>query len=390
MSVSTKAKAVVPYTNEALPDLNPKKPLDARKVKIKEVITPKETQSRKDTDPGLNVTEFRCQKYAEAMKGGAKFPPIKLIEVTDMPGHRDEAVLVVWDGHHTVGAAEIAKIDVLDALVWKGTWAQALAAASTLANVEHDGNGKPRDRADLVRGMHMYVKALLAAGIARKDLPSNRQLAIKFQISHTNVNDEDPCGRRQEGTKTPEQKKAEKKALRDAAKNGTANGVVAAGAAHLGTLAGPAEKRYEVVRRATGEIAGTYAGENAIKALEQFKAKTPGAVLTDFMTRELVVAPPKSGSAKGLSFDWGRIEDTIGHLARGLDGAGDMFNLKKRPEWKTAFANLNSILEIVKGLRAETKAKAIEEAKKAEAKKPEAKKAKDDSEDDSEVVVVTK
>lgn len=348
------------YVSDKLPDLNPAKPDEKKKLKVKEIEAPKASQARVDTDPGYNVDVHRAESFAEKMKAGEKFPPVKVCLVEDMPGKKGTPVHVLWDGHHTHAGAEIAKIAEVDALIWKGTWAQCLAAAASFANSEHENAGKPKSFKDRIRSCILYVKGLAEVGVTKRELPSNRQLAKRFAVSHTAVGDADPCDRRQEGTKTPEQKKEEKANVRA---NGAA--AVAAGAAHLnGTPAQVATKRFEVVKRDDQTVAGTFEAETPAKALEAFKTAKPDVNLVEYVTKELVTTPPKSGSVATIGFDWARMESDLGSLARGLDGMGDIYKCKDSAEWKNARANLNSFATILKGLRKELTAKKPVEAKK--------------------------
>lgn len=345
------------YTNDMLVMVNPLKPDMKIKINPKDVELPRATQARVDTDSGYTVEMERAKSFAQKMEAGEVFPPVKLMLVEDMPGSKGKPVHVAWDGHHTVAGAEIAKVKEIDAFVWKGTWAQALAAAATLANVEHENNGKPKSFKDKKHSLHVYVKSLELAGVTKSKLPSNRQLAAMFGISHTAVGDEDPCGRRAEGSKTGEEKKEEKKLQRVAAKGAD---VVAAGKAHLeGSNGKPAAgmPTYDVLRKATQEKVGTYQAETPAKALETYKEKHPGAQLSDYVTRE-VKADPKAGSeAPKIGFDWQKMEADLGSVVRGFDAAGELFGFKGRPEFKTGRSNLNAFADILKALRKEATAK---------------------------------
>lgn len=341
-----KKPEVEAYKNDALKMLNPKRPDSTGKVKPKDVHFPKHTQARQDTDSGEVVDTNRVKDFAEKMRNKVEFPPIKIITVTDMPGMIDKEVDVCWDGFHTgLGALE-AGLTEIPAHKWKGTWAQALAAAAVLANQEHENNGKPKSFKDKLRSLHMYVKGLSWAGVGKKDYPSNRQLALMFGISHTAVGDEDPCERRKTDTKPKEQKLKEKK---DQRQNG-----VQSGQAHMGTLPPEGHKRFEVIRRATQEAQGTFTAETVAGALEEFKKKTPGAVLTDFTVRELTTTPPKPGTEKSVGFDWQRMEADVGGVVRGWEAAGDIFDLKKTGEWKRAQAAMNTFLEVMKATKTQT------------------------------------
>lgn len=356
-TATAKKPEVDKYENDAIKLVNLKKPdFPESKEKVKDLVFHKNTQVRDDTDAGQVVDVKRAESFAEKMKAGEKFPAVKYMLVEDMPGHKGTPVKVLWDGFHTHAGAEIAKLDTIPAVGWKGTWAQALAAAALLANVEHENSGKPKSYKDKVRSAWIIVKGLEAAGVPKKEWPKSRQLAAMVGVSHTAINDENILGNKREGSKTKEEKLEEKKQARQ---NGAAT--VAAGAAHLNGPTTPI-KRFEVFRRAGNESVGVFEAETAAGALEQLKKKNPGAQLTDFVTKELTTEKPKAGAAVG--FDWARFDADFGGVVRGLDAMGDIYNIANRTEFKTARSNLNQFLEIVKGLKSEVTKKKDEPAKK--------------------------
>lgn len=373
MATATKTKPtdVEAYQNDALKLINLKKPDFTGKEKVKDLVHHKNTQVRDDTDAGQVVDVKRAEQFAAKMAAGEKFPAVKYMLVEDMPGHKGEPVKLLWDGLHTHAGAEMAKVESIDAIGWKGTWAQALAAAALLANVEHENSGKPKSYKDKIRSAWIIVKGLEAADVPKKEWPNSRQLGAMVGVSHTAINNEEILKNKRAGSKTKAEIEAEKKQQRElAAAAKAAGGVVAAGAAHLGNGSASSIKQFEVVRRATNEVVGTFESETAAGALERLGKKNPGAKLTDYFTRELTPAP-KPGSEKTIGFDWQRMDQDFGALARGMDALGEMFDLKKRTEWKTALANLNQFGTLLKAMREEV-GKKKPAAKKAETK-PESK-----------------
>jgi uncharacterized ParB-like nuclease family protein len=357
MSAVKAPKAVKPVTEYEDPlAIDPAKPDHKAKLDPKKIILSPDAQARDDTDKTKLVDTHRAEDFAEKMKAGEKFPPVKVMLVEDHPDHKGKPVYVAFDGFHTVAGAEIAKLKELDALVWKGSVMQAVAAAATVANREHENNGKPLSYDDKIRSLMLYAKALKKGGVEPKLWPSNRQAAVMFGVSHTAVGDEDPFGRRREGTKDKETKLAEKKVKRVAGK-----GTVEAGREHL---EGKGGKVFEVVQKTTGQVAATYDADTPAKALEQFKAEKPEANLVEYVARE---GKPKGGTPTKFGFDWSSVTAALGQLARGLDAAGDLHDLKRKPEYKLAVQQVSSISGIVEGWRKETaKAKAGENGKPKE------------------------
>lgn len=319
-------------------------------IPMESVFHDRKLQVRSDCDAGYDVDTHRTEQFAAALKSGAKFPPIKVIECDDAPGCKGEVVRVMFDGYHTFGAHEMNKAATINALVWKGKYAQALAAAATVANVEHANNGKPLSYKDKIRALHVYASALKAAGVPAKEWPSNRAAAAKFGVSHTAVGDEDPFERRREDSKTAEQKKAEKRAEREKAKAADAGPVNAPPAA-------PAAKRYEIVQKTTAQIVDTIEAGGAEKALAAFKEKKPHVELKEFVARE---APaPKNGSVK-VQFDFAKMDSDIGSVVRGIDGMADVFGLKDAAVHKNAVKAAENLIAALSALREATKSKRVE------------------------------
>ena len=177
---------------------------------VKDIQTYRDLQIRRDVDTGEVVDETRAQEFAEAMKAGDEFPPIKVMRIPD-PKKEGVTHLDVWDGMHTLRGAVLAKKKTIKCIVWDGSPEQALYAAATLANREHSKNGKPLSNKDKIQAATVAAKAYKTSQIAPKEWPSNRQLAELVGVSHAFVNDLDPFGRRKDG-RTHEDRKAEKRA----------------------------------------------------------------------------------------------------------------------------------------------------------------------------------
>lgn len=350
--MSDKPKKVDPklaYTN---PLALTGKPIEAA-VPTTQVVTDRKLQSRVDVDHGYDVDTKRAETFAEKMKAGAKFPPIKVVECTDAPGEAGKTVYVVWDGHHTNAAHEINRSKTVNALVWKGTFAQAVAAAASEANKEHENNGKPKSYRDKIRSLTMYADALKRAQVPKSQWPSNRQAAAMFGVSHTAVGDEDPFERRAADSQTPDQKKAKKKAERAAA---------APAPAPAGTAPAPAGDAplYEIVQKTTAQPVATIAADGPAQALEKFKEQKPHEELKNFVAREKVTDAPKAGAPKAVGFDWEKIKSDLGSAVRGLEAAKDLYDLKGHDQYKDAMARLNNLFKNVDELKkfAKDKAKA--------------------------------
>jgi hypothetical protein len=324
--------------------INVHKPAEQKKVKVKLVQFPRDTQVRDDNTPGHVVDVHRAEEMADALRAGKKLPPVKLMTVSDMPGHKDEPMYVMWDGFHTHAAHELAKLHEIDALIWHGTWAQALAAAATYANAEHATNGKPKSYKDKIRSLHIYAKALEKGGVPKKEWPSNREAAVMFGVSHTAVGDEDPFGRRQEGAKTREQKLEEKKRQRQLAASGSPVGQGDS------PVKAPTPK-YEVVQKSTGAVVATVEAETPAKALEAYKSKKPEANLVEYVTRE-VKPDAKAGSETVVKFDWSGMDNSLGYVIRGTDAMGDLFEgAKKDPALKVLKDALNNAATMMTELK---------------------------------------
>lgn len=326
-------------------------------LKVKDVLVFKALQLRKDCDEGQVVDVDRATSFAAKMKEGAKFPRIKVVRVTDAPGHKDKEVLVCWDGIHTHAACEIAKIGDIECLVWTGTWAQARYAADALANKEHDENGKPFSTKEKIAAVMDLAKVYMD-NLPKSQWPSNRQLAEKRNVSHQHVNNLDPFGR---SGVSHEQKKALKKADR-AITNGHAPAATGT-LAQTGTVLVPNNQldpktgdaaNFEIVQRTTGQPVAKYHAKDKEAAIKRFQADAPNKPLTDYVCREFTPDPaslaaqvnpaklPEPGTAaKPPGFDWATMQANLGYVIRGHDAMGDLFALKADAEYKKAFAHLD-------------------------------------------------
>ncbi len=379
MTAKTVTKSASDYVNPLAIDIT--KPDEKKKVKTKEIPETRALQVRVNLDTGheieLNRVELMRKSIQENVAAKRKpmdgFDPVKLMLVEDMPGHKGEPTYVAFDGKHTQAAAELEKIPELDALIWKGTFAQAMAAAATLANREHDRNGAPLTFKDRINAAWKFRKALEESETPKKEWPSARDASELFGISRTYINDENIFETRKEGSKSGGVKKAEKKAKR---KNGTGNGVVEAGKAHLeGGKDG--QKHFEIREKDGGKPVAWYKADTPAKALEAFKeeAKTKDkkdVKLTDYITREYDPAPKPGSEKTAIAFDWNKVETDFGSVVRGFDGAADLFGFKDRAEFKNGRANLSQFIMIFGALKKEfsgKKPKQKEEPKKEEPKK---------------------
>lgn len=310
-------------------------------LKTNATISDKRLQPRTDLDTGSSVDEGRAAIMAEALEGGAKLPPVKVIRVKDMPGaKKDEVRDVLFDGHHTHRAKVIAKQDTIEALVWDGTWAQALSAAAMHANREHEKNGKPLSSRDKVHAVKLLAAAYTGSELPKKDWPSNRQAAEMVGCSRQLVNDMDPFCRGKGNVR--EEKNLLKAADRAVAKVKT-----------------PAH--YQIVTKDAGspKVVAEYDAESAEDAMARHKGASPTADLSKVVARLDKAAAP--GSVKSPGFDWTGVDANLGYLIRGLDAMGDLYDLKKSPEYTAAFNGLDTFAKAFRDWR-----------KKLSGKKPEA------------------
>jgi len=121
------------------------------------------------TQTRVAISDETVADYAEAMKAGTKFPPVRVVF--------DGADYWLWDGFHRVHALlRISRVDC-DALVQKGTRDDAVWLA-TSANRE---NGLRRTRADKRKAVEV------ALGVRGQE--SDRSIAEHVGVSHTFVSE---------------------------------------------------------------------------------------------------------------------------------------------------------------------------------------------------------
>jgi hypothetical protein len=308
-------------------------------LKVAEIHVFKRLQARENTDAGSVVDEARCQQFAAAMLAIdkdpklPKFPPVKVMRVTDAPGFQRTEVDVCWDGMHTLRAKEIAKQPEVDALLWHGTFAEAQFLAATRANREHEKNGAPLTNKGKIHSVEMFVRAHKEAGIPKKDWPSNRETAETVGCSRQLVNEMDPW----------ERGSGDKRELTAAKKRGQRNG---GGEKPV--------REFEIVdATAGGAVVDTVSAARHEDALKAHKEKFPEADPTRFVAREVAAAatPSANGSARPVGFDWSGMDAHLGYLIRGWEGLGDVFGLKGTPEHTDGIARLNSMALALKTMR---------------------------------------
>ena len=316
-------------------------------LKVAAVHVFKRLQARDTTDSGSVVDEARCQQFAAGLQAIdkdpklPKFPPIKVMRVTDAPGHKDEEIDLCWDGMHTLRAKEIAKQPEVDVLLWHGTFAEAQFLAATRANREHEKNGMPLTNKGKIHSVEMFVRAYKDAEVPKKNWPSNRETAEKVGCSRTLVNDMDPWER---GGGNVREIKATKKRTQRAAGGAEEN------------------RHFEIVDATVGAVVATVnAGTKGTHedALAIHKEMFPDSDPTRFVAREKVAAaatPPANGAAKNgagrpVGFDWSGMDAHLGYLIRGWEGIGDVFGAKGTHEHAAGIAQLNSLATLLKGMR---------------------------------------
>lgn len=329
-------KVTKPYTN----------PLALVGKPVKEKHAPKEVhatralQARLDIDQGVEVDTGRAETFAAKMKAGEVFPPIKCMAVDDAPGFKGTTTIVVWDGMHTHAGAEIAKLKELDCLVWKGTWAQALMAAATVANREHENQGRALSTKEKCHSVEIMARGFKESDVPKKDWPSNRQIAVMIGCSHQHVNNIDPFGKSGSDNGAVKAKKRLKAAA--------AKGAAPAGPAPEMDPVAKKPVNQIVIDKSTGKPVAKYYAETPAKALERHKFEHPEITMQDFVTKEVESAAPV-GAEKKPGYDWAGMDAHLGYLIRGLEGAKDMFDLAKTPEYKLAFDGLDAFAKQFNG-----------------------------------------
>ena len=158
--------------------------------------------------------------------------------------------------------------------------------------------------------------------------------------SHTLVNDEDPFGRRKEGSQTKETKLAAKRATSAPAGGGPAYVPPDKDA--------PTKEVVQIIKKTTGQPDHTYDPKDvsADKALDTFVAekKKAGAVVNpaDYVVKVATV-PDKPMVSGPPMFDWAGVDSSIGFVVRGFNAMADMYGLKTTAEYKQAFADLDKV-----------------------------------------------
>ncbi len=322
------------------------KPLETT-VDIDGIVRLHKLQMRKG---GTN--EARVALLAEHLKGGAALPPVKIIQVDEYPGgpKAQGPYKLLFDGFHTTAAYENNGKKMIPVQAWKGTWEQALIAASK-ANKEHDTAGLPRTNEDKVKAAKMYLEAV--AEMPKKERPSNREIAEEIGCSRQLVN-ELVAG-------TNEIKKAAKKIVRakPADKADEPTPPVAAKPVTPAEKAKAAEAQkmidagmtpFNVVGKTTGQTVGTIYSKDP-PTHESVKDKFPNLGEKDYVVKAGTAAPVAAAATSPKppagGFDWVAYDERIGYLARGLDALGDLFDMKKTPEFAGARRLLNDFITFV-------------------------------------------
>ena len=367
-------------------------------IPLKSLTMYRELQARTDTSGGQIVDEDRVAQMRDAMlalldakadplafepkvvKGLKQFPPIKVMVVKDAKG---QEVHVVWDGMHTTHACEYAKVKEIPCLVWEGTSAQALAAAATVANREHETNGKPLSNKDKIHSVKMMAKAITLSGIPKKDYPSNRELGRLVGVSHTLVGELDPFERRQEGSKTREEVQAGKRVAAAASKAPPPKPLVGGWADGTPAPYNPPENLYSVVNKSAGGTVHQIEAKSQDDAEKRFKAEKPAWEHSAYVVKPAKDAPPPVKSEQvaaghaanpGALFDWSGVEGHLGYLIRGTSAASEIYGIEKeaKAEYQRVIVALDTIARQFK----EWRTKYSVPKKKTEAKqeaKPDAK-----------------
>lgn len=311
--------------------------------------------------------EARAQTLADAIKGGADLPRVKVIEVPEYPGHpaKDGPYRMVFDGFHTTRGYELLDKKMIPVTIWKGTWVEALVAASK-ANREHDTSGLPRSNEGKVNAAKAFVLALQESDTPKSQWPSNRRIAEIVGASRDTVNK--VVSGTHESSKAAKRKPAENAV--DPPLTGAQMRQMTEDSAKIRAdekkRIDAGETPYNVVGRMTGQTIGRVfgvttpthedvkaahptlqKGDYILKVADLTLAahgKGPGAVSPTTMAGRPAegVKPDEKPTAK--NFDWASYDSQIGYLVRGLDAMGDIFDLKKTVEHKAAERVLNEFV----------------------------------------------
>lgn len=134
----------------------------------------------KDIYPRKSIIQSLVESYAEALKAGAIFPPIKVQKITE----GNEEKIVVLDGVHRVEAHKKCKIREIDAFFWKDEILdkdrhfEDLLTEATTQNREH---GQRLEDRDLVTVCVRIIKSRPINNL--KGL--QKQLADRFGVSES-------------------------------------------------------------------------------------------------------------------------------------------------------------------------------------------------------------
>lgn len=133
-----------------------------------------------DIYPRKSIIQSLVESYAEALKAGAIFPPIKVQKIID----GNEEKIVVLDGVHRVEAHKKCKIREIDAFFWndkildKDRYFEDLLTEATIQNREHGHRLEDRDL------ITVCLKIINSRPINRlKGL--QKQLADRFGVSES-------------------------------------------------------------------------------------------------------------------------------------------------------------------------------------------------------------
>lgn len=345
----------------------------AEKLAVKDLVRLKELQARVDTDAADpeekrdgTVDESRAAQFAESMKAGDVFPPVKVVRQTD---EKNAGRLVIWDGMHTHRGAELAKLKEIDCVVWDGTAAQALYMASTTANVEHDKSGRALSSKDKAHAVKMAAAAFIKADVPKKDWPSNRELAeevMRGRVSRNLVNELDPFGR--SGGSRHEESKAKKRNGGAAPHN---NGTPAPGGPinppPPAVEPPPPAKRDAVngmpanfeVKSKTGESLAHYYEKSPAAALERYALENHKAKKDELEVVPVKADVPKPGSETnpapkvGNVFDWASMEQHLGWISRAVPVIGETYGITKSAAYKEAEKDLEKLCRFLADTRKE-------------------------------------
>lgn len=120
----------------------------------------RESSRRNQARVSKPIDEDTVVRYGVAMESGSKFPPIVV--------YRKGEKYIVLDGNHRVGAADLAKVEVLDAYVVKNPSEGQITAYTYEANVRHGLPTSTDDR--MQQAIHLVTSEQMTAVDAAKSL----------------------------------------------------------------------------------------------------------------------------------------------------------------------------------------------------------------------------